>query len=341
MSNPTPDRPIEQLLLDLHLNRLKDEERRKVLALLARNPNVRALSHRLARTLRPLDYWTIASPPAGLVDRILRRAEKSGHGNRALSRDVGANPRRLRFVPMRDLLAAAACIALVVGVMVPGLTQLRSRARDTQCETNLWSVYNAAEMYRENYDGSLPYAGTQTRSSWLPLGTADGPFESNSRHLYLLAKTGVGPRPESYLCPADLLGEPMTTADESARDDFPSLRNIGYDSLNLSGGSANLRPSPRVAYLSDSNPLFVGGRFHPEVDPNLANSQAHGGRGQAVVFLNGSTKQLRSPVFGTQKDNLWLSGNTLQYKGNEIPVDKEDSFLIPGFPKTDSLFPRP
>ncbi|MCH7808428.1 MAG: hypothetical protein IIB60_04325 [Planctomycetes bacterium] len=125
-------------------------------------------------------------------------------------------------------------------------------------------------------------------------------------------------------------------ADELAQyNDFARKRNVSYDSLNLCGPTPNLRPAPTMAYMSDPNPLFIGGRFQETVDPTHANSPAHGGRGQTVLLIDGSTRKLTSPIYGADRDNLWLVGNIRRYTGTETPTDAHDAFLIPGYPSTD------
>ena len=80
--------------------------------------------------------------------------------------------------------------------------------------------------------------------------------------------------------------------------------------------------------MSDPNPLFIGGRFQETVDPTHANSPAHGGRGQTVLLIDGSTRKLTSPIYGADRDNLWLVGDIRRYTGTETPTDAHAPFLI-------------
>ena len=125
----------------------------------------------------------------------------------------------------------------------------------------------------------------------------------------------------------------MNVAALEGCDDFGEGNNISYDSHNLAGTSPNLRPSVVIAYLADPNPLFIGGRFNGDIDPQIANSPAHGGRGQTVLFLDGRAEYMRTPVYGDHKDNLWTIEGVSRYTGTETPTRPTDSFLVPGVPK--------
>jgi hypothetical protein len=128
------------------------------------------------------------------------------------------------------------------------------------------------------------------------------------------------------------------SADElSSYGDFAKASNVCYDSLNMCGDRPNLRPPRVIAYMSDPNPLFVNARFNSSIDPVRTNSPAHKFKGQRVLFLDGRVVRMTSPVYGPRGDNLWLAGTIRRYVGTEVPVDCDDAFLIPGFPRTDPL----
>jgi hypothetical protein len=129
----------------------------------------------------------------------------------------------------------------------------------------------------------------------------------------------------------------MSERELAERNDFSTPRGISYDSLNLAAARPNLRPNRSVAYLADANPLFVGGKFHRDVDPYTTNSPSHRGKGQAVLLLDGSVNKMTSPIFGNSRDNLWLAGDILNYTGTETPADDQDSFLVPGCPRDPAV----
>ncbi|MBU0718307.1 MAG: hypothetical protein KJ749_08670 [Planctomycetes bacterium] len=333
-------RDRERLLLDFHLDRIGDEDREWIEAELLRDAEFRTKSDRLGDALRPLDYFTPATQPTGLADRVLRAIEQ-----RRLAKDVDADAStsrsglatgegyqpRLRF-RMREILAVAASIALLVAVALPAVGNLRSRVRRTMCASNLGSISRGVALYQQASAGSLPFAGLVREAAWLPGAARSRPLASNSRHVYRLVKLSFA-EPKDFVCPADHDGQPMRADELADYDDFAGPNNVSYASLNLAGEHPNTRPPTPIAYMSDANPLFVNGRFDAKVDPSKANSRNHPrAAGQSVLYLDGSVRWLTSPVYGAKRDNLWLAGDRRAYVGIEIPVSDDDAFLIPGCP---------
>ncbi|MFQ5412989.1 MAG: type IV pilin protein [Phycisphaerae bacterium] len=353
----------EELLLDWHLDRLDDRERAWVEHELLRDPEFRAKSDRLRAILRPLDHMSAGPTPLNLPGQVLAyvRDHRSGAADDVAgvppdARDGvprfpvptghGAGPARPRM-PLRDMIAVAACIGLLVTVALPGLSGLRQRSRRQVCTNNLGAIYQGLGMYRQAFAGMLPFAGTPAGASWLPRGATDAPYASNSRHIYLLLRLNFGPAPDNFVCPSDPNAVPMRAGNYADNDDFASARNIGYDTLNVAGADAptlnvagtdapttnrdRLRPVASVAYAADANPLFVDGRFHRNVDPYATNSPTHRD-GQCVLTLDGSAAWTTTPNHGPRHDNLWLAGSIRRYNGTETRQGRDDSFLVPGFP---------
>jgi len=92
--------------------------------------------------------------------------------------------------------------------------------------------------------------------------------------------------------------------------------------------------------MGDANPLFTRARFNASVDPDTANSLAHGRNGQTLLMLDGSARWVNSPLVGPNADNIWLAGTIRRYTGTESRMGPDDVQLIPGFPVTDPDFKR-
>lgn len=341
-----PEKPdCKEPLLDLHLDQLTPEDRAWLEKELDRDAALRKSSDRLGRILQPLDSWQVQSVPANLADNTLRYVRQSGDvtirsdASSIRGRLFGRSPLR-----WREFAAAAACIALLIGTLWPGLSTLRSRSQRVMCAGNLGSIFRGASVYQEVFAGALPYAGCVDGARWLPSGPTDKPFLSNSRHMFLLVKLQQGPKPGDFICPADrnaIPAEPILDADLAKRYDFASAANVSYDSLNLCGPTPNLRPRVPLVYVSDPNPLFIGARFNSAVNADTTNSPAHGGRGQNILTTVGNTEFLRTPFFGARKDNVWLAGDIRYYTGTEALVDDEDVQLVPGYPSANVQDPNP
>ncbi len=318
-------RPNDEHLLDLHLDRLGDEERSWIESELRRDRELRERSERLGRILQPLDHWRPAPGPANLADKVLSRIYQASRQTIPMERG------RAPWGRMRELIAVAACLVLLVGVAVPGMASVRERAQRTMCAGNLEAIFKGVSSYQQAFADSLPYAGTLAKASWLPSADRSLPFVSNSRHPFLLVKYKFGPKPRNFQCPSRCDGEPMPDSQVDTRDDFACAQNVSYDSLNLAGESPNVRPPVALAYMSDANPLFVNARFNEGVDPSKTNSPAHRGRGQTVLRLDGSVQFTKTPVY-TKDDNLWTITDVKKYSGTEAPTRPDDAFLVPGYP---------
>lgn len=229
------------------------------------------------------------------------------------------------------MLAVAACLALLFGAFVPGASALRSRSQRILCAGNLHDIGLGLSQYQASFAGSLPFAGFAPDSTWLP-GSDPTCYSSNSRHVFLLHKNGFVSKGAAFLCPGSKNAAPMKVAALEGCEDFGD-GNISYDSHNLAGSLPNLRPTAVIAYLGDPNPLFIGAKFNGNVDPGVANSPAHGGCGQTVLFLDGRADYMRTPVYGQHKDNVWTIEGVRNYTGRETPSQPTDSFLVPGIPK--------
>ncbi len=327
----------EDLLLNWHLNRLDEEQRSWVAAELDRDETFRAKSERLQRVLEPLDDWRVAPGSARLADNVLTAIENAKDVTSAVPPAPGGWTIPWPFPRMREFAAVAACLLLLLGVFVPGLSELKHRSQRAICSNNLRAIFTGTAAYQHSYAGSLPFAGSVAGASWLP-GCRDATsYASNSRHPFLLVKLNLGPKTKDFICPSGTEAQAMTDTDVKALRDFRASRNNSYDSLNLASSEPNLRPPTALAYLSDHNPLFVGGKFNASVDAETANSPAHRGRGQTVLSLDGTVEYTRTPYYGARRDNLWLMGTLRRYRGTETPTQRDDAFLVPGYPVTDPL----
>ncbi len=325
-------------LLEYHLDLLSGDQRAAIEAAILRNPAIREKSDRLGQMLRPLDYWTVPATSRSLEDKVLAkiqaRALVSESQQLSFSHHSNEEPSTYRRPGFRwrNVIAAAASIAIILTIAGPVLSNVRFRSQQARCMANLGSVFQGVKLYQAAFTGALPYAGEVAGSTWLPDSTSDRPMASNSRHMFMLTKYNYGPKPEHFVCPSLSCDSPMAMTDLAKRRDFARTCNVSYASLNLAGTTPNLRPRTSIAYLSDTNPLFVGGRFNRSLDPDTVNSPAHRGRGQVVLMLDGTVSKLASPIYGNKADNLWLAGNLREYTGTETPTSDTDAFLVPGFP---------
>lgn len=333
-------RNIEETLLDWHLGLLDDEERTWIEQELDRDASLQRKSDRLGQRLQPLDLWRVPSANPRLIETVLSRIAEEGVAptqQAPLTEDadrIFVFPR----VPIREWVVVAACILLLVGITVPGVSELRHRSRRSLCSNNLSGLFRGTSTYQQAYAGMLPFAGNVPGSSWLPSGAIDRPYASNSRHAFLLVKHGHVSNTQMFLCPSDESGKMMDSHLADQQDDFNRADNISYATLNQSGMRPQIAPTIPLAYMSDPNPLFANACFNPNIDPERTNSSAHRGRGQMVLTLDGRVRWMTRPVYGQQKDNLWVIQGYDRYIGIESLSSQNDVQLVPGYPATDPMF---
>src|SRR5436190_1224974 len=70
-----------------------------------------------------------------------------------------------------ELLTVIAIIAILIAILMPTLTRVRDNARLVQCQSNLRTIYMAAQLHANDHQGYLPASGWH----WDPLGGVVNP----------------------------------------------------------------------------------------------------------------------------------------------------------------------
>jgi hypothetical protein len=316
---------MSDLLLQYELGLLDGEQRRAFESDLFGNPELARRLNTLRQVLRPLDAWSAAEPPPSMVDAIVAKARTTTPLQYVAAgstippewqRPVAKRP----IITLREVVALAACIALFVGVLVPGLARTRNARLQSLCESNLASLGGAFTQYATENDGHLPSIGAS--KNWLAQ-----PNVTNMAPMLRVRFIS----PSALVCPTS----PVAAPDDDAvmKDPQGFLANPQYrfySPQNMNGPVPTMRLRVRMPIAADANPLFVNGRYHPPTAHGRdVNSIAHGGRGQNVLFMDGRVQFLPTPVFGPERDNIWLAKNHESYTGTEVPSSATDAFLTP------------
>jgi hypothetical protein len=335
------DRPKnwDELLLDLHLNRLEAGEIQELEQQVADSPQLAAKSRGLRELLRLLDA-DAPQPPADLADRVMAYVERQDRIIQlpkvpASGRNVAGRGWRYGW---RDLVTAAACLVLFFSVALPGYHRVRSAGYRSQCLNNLRVIAGAMDSYGRANAGYLPYDGYVPGASWLPTNNPNVPYASNTRHVFRIVTQGYVPNMQIFICPAGPNGKPMTAADLQKLSDFAQRNNNSYSFLFMNTPQGvrlqELQTGPRrkMVLMSDENPLQAQGAGSQQVafPPGQGNSPLHDhGAGQNAVYTDGHGQWFTRPTIGVDSDDIYRAGDLDHYIGTEKPVAQTDSFLPP------------
>jgi len=329
-NNPSDPGRDEMLLIDFLLDRAGPEESREAQRRLASDEAFRRLKENLAHAFAALDLLPEAQVPANLVARTVARVGLARKTDAYLARQETARPWAVSVFSLRELVAVAASILLIVSVFVPSLRQAHRKALQGQCASNVGQIGAALSSYASQNSEHLPTVMGQ-KAQWLAAGNQ--PVVSNSAALFKLINAKLV-APQVFQCPAVGRGGFVVRVDMT---DFPGGQFISYSYDHTGGPDGPLRrdqftPAEQEArpILADSSPLFQGGAFHPE-KVNAATSENHGEAGQNVLYINPAVRWVNQPDVGINNDNIFKAGSLNNYSGNELPTNRDDTVLMPNF----------
>lgn len=238
-------------------------------------------------------------------------------------------------IRLADLVSMAAVVLIAGAILWPVLTAVREQSRRALCEGNLGQTSLALSTYANDHRDALPVVhANMSGGRWWDVGAG----RSNSANLFELVRGHYVPV-SSLACPGNEKA-PIELADPSARD-WRSLEEVSYSYQNMFGRERPAWGGPvRVAVLADRSPVVLRAVYGQVIYP-FANTPNHAGAGQHVLFNDGATAWLRSPVL-ENGDNIWLP-REIELKieeisrqlglrplsGTEVPTSAEDVFLGP------------
>jgi len=330
---------IESLLLDWHLGRLEATQRVQIEEALTRSPELALRSQRLRTLLSLLDADEPVPPPdlaGSVMARIQERTKVIPLPEVSAARSVHEVAARGPSLALRDVIAIAACVALFVGIAVPGYFKAHNVSLRHRCQNHLHQISDAMASYGQAHAGFLPYASYIPGGTWLPGQGRNVPRASNTRHVFKLVRQGYIRNVRVFLCPASKDGRPMLADDYRQFTDFAERANNSYSFLFMNWPKG-LRPEDmrkgaggKMVLVADRNPHFAGtpGALERAVAVRLGNSLLHeNGAGQNAIRVDGSGGWFTSPNIGVDHDDIYKAGGVVQYQGTERPVSETDTFL--------------
>jgi hypothetical protein len=280
-----------------------------------------------------------------LIDETMQHVEEYAHRSIPFERPVRFSTGRLM-----DLVSVAAMLLVGVGVLWPALSAAREQSRRYACEGNFGRTAASMAVYAGANNDELPmvtaglglpsFSGLGSPSvgrdsgRWWEVGNRQG--TSNSANLYTLARAGYSDL-NALACP----GNPNAARGTPGYDDvdWANIQQVSYSYQIMFGPKRpHWNDSSRVAVLADRSPVILRAIRNDIILP-YENSPNHGGKGQAVLFTDGSALWLPTPELDNG-DNIWLpkgleavldmiAGRELRLEGTEFPSGAADAFLGP------------
>jgi len=255
-----------------------------------------------------------------------------------------------------ELLVVIGIIALLIALLIPALNSAKERANRIKCSSNLRQIGQAQLIYANDNKGQYPrvicYNGDR-------LVAFTGFYESDTWRtrpndvtapLFLLVKLKLLSL-QVFICPSsqqrvdDLEDRGMAKCSNFS-DKPPMGWSLSYSfapqypedgRFYAEGALYKHAPSaPRDnAIAADRNDglnrLQNLSADAPKSDMEQMNSRNHDGKGQNVLFNDGSVVWCDHPFVGHARDNIYTRAID-DRRAPGIPTSKYDSVLVPRFP---------
>jgi len=352
----------QQLILDFYFRCGDEEDISPGRDLIASNPEAARLYANLEDTLTELDTLKYEPCPENLAELTVARLKLAASarlvGTSKLETllkqeqdnldyhpaPVPALSAGVRFWrPAFEVLATAAAVVLVAGILFPSFGAMRDRSRQVVCADHLRQIGQAMAAFGSDHNGRIGETLVKSGSPWWKIGYQGPEIHSNTRYVWQLVKDGYA-KGSVFVCGGDSEGIPVqyNAAQMAELEDFPLRRNISYSFILLCDDNANsLTRQSRRIIAGDLNPLFRQVPFQPSVyhqlneferiqlDEQLRQmmSANHRHKGQSVLYSDGSVEFITTRI--VNGDDIFTVLGVDVYRGMETPCNPDDIFLVP------------
>jgi len=337
----------KQLLFDYSIGVASEQQEVEAEELIASSSEAAEFYYNTLRlALSPLDALEVEPCPEELAERVMRslleEAAKDHVGRQPVVLPAAEQQPVLplkAWRPTIQIAAMAAILLFLFSVTFPSIRFMRQKAYQTQCQSNLGTIYQGLVNYISDHD-SPPTITRVAGSPWWKVGYQGVENHSNTRVVWLLPKNGYV-EPATFTCPGRSHGRVLdyNNLQPEVLRDFPSRDYIDY-SFRVSCDQAPKNISGHAVLMADLNPLSeklptdFSQPFKIRLDESILNRQSinHNRRGQNVLTNDGSVAFRRSRLVTATGDDIFtLSGmaSGSEVKGCETPSCETDAFLAP------------
>jgi len=335
----------KQLLFDYCLGLTSELESAQAEELVLCNDHAARFVGLVKASLSPLD--SIASEPCHdeLAEGTIWRAHQAVRTSRLqLNQLLAEEQNRSAGVKVglwRNIfgrLATAAVFIIVGSVLITGGHLASSYAHQkywqTQCGARLAGMFQSLSNYRADNDGQMPALAAAPGAPWWKVGDQGPENVSNTRRMWILVKNNYA-KPTDFLCPARKT-DCGFSCNPKDYNDFPNRKLVAYSFMIGCPKSGSADVGRRVI-VADMSPVFENlpspseGALIVKLSDELLkrNSSNHSGRGQNVLFCDGSVIFIKTRHTDPSLDDIFTLQNTLAYQGTELPSSESDAFLAP------------
>ncbi len=335
----------KQLLFDYCLGLTIEEATAEAEQLIASNEQAAEIHSKLKKALSPLNSLESESCPDDLAEGTIWRLNNLSRSSQLRLKQLLASEQAKSVTDKRrfwknlgEMVAAAAVIVFVAGVLIAPLNLARQKSRQHACQMQLLRIGEGINSYSSDHDGKLPTVTTAMGAPWWKVGYQGKENHSNTRHIWLLPKGGYV-NPADFVCPGRRQGRALQLDPSQVQNynDFPSRKYVTYSFRIRCRKAGEKSLSGQKVLISDLNPLFERlpndyskpFKLEPNIDLLILNSINHNHRGQNALFNDGSVKFLKARSIGVSEDDIFTLQNTDTYEGTEVPSCETDAFLAP------------
>ena len=330
-----------QLLLDHCIGVATHQQSEDARQLISSNPAAAKLVHLFEAALAPLAAVDDEACPDALVEKTLGRLREAAQAVpvpvEPLSAEEPIRQSTMRIRSWRQAVQISAVAAILLFVFSIAWPALRMARQKTLCQGQLASVYRGLEQYINDHDAP-PTILTSAGEPWWKVGYQGRENHSNTRVVWLLVRNGYV-EPSRFACAGRQKPKnpDFRVCRAKGLNDFPGREYIDY-SFRISHRRASRVPRLRSVLMADLNPLceMMPTDFSKSCKVRLdlsANSKNHQGRGQNLLFTDGSVvfSETRAATGNEDDDIYTLDSMThgCDVNGCEIPVSEDDVFLAP------------
>jgi len=335
-NDPNDNQLLEMQIIEYRLGLMTPQARARFADRLRQDRDLRARYDQIAGTVDVLDEYKVLVPN-DLQETIIAATRAVAPIDAAVhhTKPSGRRGDRLAiFSGLKELLAAAAAILIVVSTWMATARSVRHQSLKALCASQLNIAGTGIARYANDYPDQLPVAKVAPHVGWYDRRAA----RPRRHHLFILVKKGYID-PETLLCPASGAVKPKPVKNLDQLDDFTAAMSVTYSFQNLYGEHRfTLRQrrqrwdrASQMAIMADRTPLLKNNKLVHVLKPFSQSPNHHSlmGGGQNILFLDGSVVWQWAPVVGGDGDNIWQAGTVSRYTGRELSVGPTDAFLVP------------